>query len=256
MMNDSPNDPTRLMAALQADQPSALAAWCDAELDGINTFLAHPKVHGDEHWLPLHEAAQAGARRCVAWLLTQGAAPDSRTRYRTPMHARQTALHLAAQAGQAEILTELLQAGGTALVLDAQGNTPLHLAAQAGRRAAAEALLDARLLPDRPDDAGRSAVHRLIQGPDDKRFEELDQRVELLSLLLDRGADVNARCPKEPQGFTPLHRCVALGSDRLPLAQRLMERGADLSLADPATKHTPAQLAQTLGQQDYIALLA
>jgi len=58
--------------------------------------------------------------------------------------------------------------------------------------------------------------------------------VEAVRLLLERGADVNARAQADEQGIggqTPLFHAVTQQRDwGLPVAELLMARGADLSL--------------------------
>ena len=79
--------------------------------------------------------------------------------------------------------------------------------------------------------------------------------------LIEAGAYVNAVCRAEPMGFTPLHRCVAMGPGRLAVARRLVEAGADRTAFDPVTNRTPYELAVDLhasgetGMADYLALL-
>ena len=61
-------------------------------------------------------------------------------------------------------------------------------------------------------------------------------RLEQVALLLDRGADVNA---KDHRGFTALHRAAELG--KMPILDLLLERGATSSTV--AEGHTPLSLA-------------
>lgn len=259
-----------------------LVALLDAEPRRMNTFLSEPAAHGDEQWMPMHHAAHAGHLAGVEALLERGVHPDCRTRFATPMHARQTPLHLAAAAGHVEVARRLLEAGAEVEVRDAQQRSPLWLAARHGhaevvtqlaRRGAA---LDARdtqqrtplhaaLLPPaspvvladslRPGDRGLGDLADLAsRSTAAEASVELDPAAALA--LLDAGADPNATCPKEPAGFTPLHRCVKLGEAALPVARDLLERGADRAAADPRHGHTPADLAQQLGREVYTQLFA
>jgi ankyrin repeat protein len=59
-------------------------------------------------------------------------------------------------------------------------------------------------------------------------------RIEFARLLLDRGADINARANVDDQGIggqTPIfHAVTQFGDHGLPVAKLLLERGADLSV--------------------------
>ena len=74
-------------------------------------------------------------------------------------------------------------------------------------------------------------------------------------MLIEAGADVNHFCPKEPDGYTPLHRCVAVGDAHLSTAKRLLERGAELDHPDPRFGHTALDLARDLHRQVFVDLL-
>lgn len=92
-----------------------------------------------------------------------------------------TALHFAAQAGDAESAQLLLTAGARVDEASADGNSPLVLATFAGHPAVAEVLLDAGANPN-ASGAGYSALHAAaLRG---------DQRTT--RALLARGADPNA----------------------------------------------------------------
>ena len=70
-----------------------------------------------------------------------------------------------------------------------------------------------------------------------------------------------SRCPREPASFTPLHRCVTLGLDRLECARMLLKKGADRTIRDPRWQKTPAELAADMvasgdaNMQAYVELL-
>jgi ankyrin repeat protein len=65
-----------------------------------------------------------------------------------------------------------------------------------------------------------------------------ERHANVAKLLLDKGADVNAR---NTSGFTPLHFLAANLHDR-NLAEQLIQRGADVNARDQ-TGHTPLQAA-------------
>ena len=126
-------------------------------------YLAVERPWGHEQWLPIHAAAELGLDTVLSELLNRGAKADSRTRFRSPWHARLTALHLAAAGGHIGCVNRLLEAGADADVADAQGRTPLHLAAAAGGSArhsqCVRSLLNHGADPEQRDAGGQPPVH-------------------------------------------------------------------------------------------------
>ena len=128
----------------------------------------------------LHWAAQRGDAEMGATLLVAGARTSAGTRI-----GRYTPLHLAARAGHAEFVALLVEASADPEVRTTNsGATPLHLAASSGEAAAVAALLDA-------------------------------------------GADMDAR--ESAWGQTPL--IFAASAGRTAVVRALLEAGADPSLA-------------------------
>ncbi|MEO1236693.1 MAG: ankyrin repeat domain-containing protein [Planctomycetota bacterium] len=227
--------------------PDRLAAALDAQPRLANTFLSRSAAHGEEQWMPLHFAAHAGYVAAVDLLLTRGVHPDCRTRFTTPMHARQTPLHLAAAAGHTATVARLLDARAETDLRDAYQRTPLWLAARHRHPDVIRALLARHADPDAADAQRRTPLHAALL-PD----SSFDPTPALL--LLDAGADPNAPCPADPAGYTPLHRCVTLGDPALPVAQALLAADADPNLADPRHDRTPRRFAEHLNQIAYVSL--
>ncbi|MEM1107621.1 MAG: ankyrin repeat domain-containing protein [Planctomycetota bacterium] len=247
----------------------------DADPRRMNTFLVQPAPHGPEQWMPMHYAARAGYLPAVEALLARGVHPDCRTRFTTPMHARQTPLHLAASAGHAEVVRCLLGAGAEVEVRDAQQRSPLWCAARHRRPEATALLLAHGASIDARDTQQRTPLHAtLLHRPSAEPSFQLDRDPEALRSvftgsqdapgfepaaalsLIKAGADLTATCAKEPDGFTVLHRCITLGEAALPVAERLLERGADRSVVDPRYGRTALDLARELGLTVYVDLLS
>lgn len=260
-------DTETFIQTLELGPLDVLIQTLDAQPRRVNTFLSQPSPHGNEQWMPLHFAARAGNLAAVQVLLQRGVHPDCRTRFTTPMHARQTALHLAATAGHIAVLEGLLDGGAEVEVRDAQQRSPLWLAARHGHAEAVSHLTRHGADPEARDAQGRPALHAALLPPKSRAAEKtrsvIDQSPDRLIstptlpftpaaalALLDAGADPNATCPKDPAGFTALHRCVALGTSALPVAERLMKDGAAFA-ADPRHGQTPLDLAQQLGHNAY-----
>ena len=75
------------------------------------------------------------------------------------------------------------------------------------------------------------------------------RRLECARLLVESGADVNAR---QSGGYTPLHE--AAGSGDVELARLLLDAGADQS-ARKDDGQTPADLAAERGHEDVLDVL-
>ena len=219
-MNISTTLSTKLNAALADPDPAHLDRWLHAAPRGVSTYVAADRAWGEESWLPLHLAATRGHTGAVATLLTGGAQPDARTRFATPLHARQTALHLAAAAGHAAVVRQLLDAGAEADVRDARGRSPLWEAARGGHDAAMAVLLETGTATEGADAGGRTPLHAALMpaagrgadgAPDHGAPDHGGATAAVVARLLTAGADPNAACPREPAGYTPLLRAALLG---------------------------------------------
>jgi hypothetical protein len=104
---------------------------------------------------------------------------DNRIVHRSDEHGR-TALHYAAQAGQDELVNELLALGADpdAEILKYK-HTPLHLAAQRGHRLVVETLLDAGSDPCAENKLQKTPLHYAAE----KRHGDI------VKVLLEAGAD-------------------------------------------------------------------
>lgn len=205
--------------------------------------------------MPMHFAATAGHVAAIDALLARGVHPDCRTRFLTPMHARQTPLHLAAAAGHGEAVRRLLEAAAEVEVRDALGRSPLWLAARHRHAGVVVQLVRRGADPDAKDAQGRTPLHAALllhqssSEPDPGRSDHPDAPPfdpAAALAVLDAGADPAAVCPKDPDGYTPLHRCVLLGDASRPVVERLLAVGADPSVADPRFGRTAAALAEHL----------
>jgi ankyrin repeat protein len=137
-----------------------------------------------------------------------------------------TPLHKACFKGNVECVKLLLEKGANLLVKDNQGGTPLHNAVQSQSKDCTQLLLDL-LSPAKPATAGESGEKQpaakptevaagdveSVNTPDNDLFTPLHiavcvENIELVRLLLDRGARVSA---KNALGRTPLFYAVRAG---------------------------------------------
>lgn len=129
-----------------------------------------------------------------------------------------TALHWAAEHGNAELADMLLHAGAHVRVITRLGDyTPLHLAAKGGHADVAERLLEAGADPmARSSTGGVAPLH----------FAARSGRVEAVEVLLDAGVEPDI--VEEARGQTPLMFAAAAG--RVAVIETLMAAGADPSV--------------------------
>lgn len=176
---------------------------------------------------PLHAAVEDGIPEMIAFLLEKGADVNART------DAGKTPLYLAfEQQGddQAAKAKALLDGGADPNLADDQGIAPLHLAVKRGKdgEAAVKLLLGKGAKVDVRNHEGETPLHRakdvavaaalLDAGADmnatakgrSALFAAAQTSVELLTLFLERGADLHA---VGPTGITLMHAAASSSSD-------------------------------------------
>ncbi|KAJ5155849.1 hypothetical protein N7492_008652 [Penicillium capsulatum] len=186
------------------------------------SFLKHPDVflllleYGPDVGLRsptgstiLHEAVSLASPEAVRIILRQG--PD----INAVDSQGGTALAAAAGVGNIEILTLLLEAGADANMANGEGQTPLFLVVlnESQMTLSAKVLLKHTSNVNHRDHHHWTVAHRAALG-----------RVDLLSLLIENGADLNA---VEDTGRTPLFLAVAENS--LSCLNLLLEQNVDVN---------------------------
>jgi ankyrin repeat protein len=222
-------------------QDTVFAAAARGTEERVAVLLAKdPKLanaRDGEGLTPLHYAARLGHAAVIDQLLAAHADPEGGA-----PRGKNTPLHEASYRGHVEAIRALLRGGAS---LHAIGGlwgvqTPLQEAAWGKQLEAARVLLDAGAPPnDNFERKGRPALE----------WACFDGNVAFVTLLLDRGADVNAR---DMTGETGLH--VASFKDEVELAKLLLDRGAQVDARDDHGA-TPLESASTLGYVRAIALL-
>lgn len=162
----------------------------------------------------LIDATRAGDEATVSQLIAAGADPNEAT------GDGMTALHWAAQAGHASILSALIEAGAEVSATTRIGDyTPLHLASRQANSAVVEALLAAGADVDATTtNSNVTALHLAAQTVG---------AAESVRALLEHGADPNAR--EGSSGQTPL--MFAAAENRAESIELLLAAGADPSIA-------------------------
>lgn len=169
-------------------------------------------------------AVAAGHAAALRMLLTRGADPDS-----SGPTGDVPVLAMAAGRGRLEMVRMLLDAGADpngAGDQEFSGGSALAAAVRAGELAVTAALLDAGADANQAESyRGETPLWQLVC-----RRKDLSQRRELITLLIARGADVNARDAGALDGWTHSGRtplgCAVAAGDR-DLARYLLEHGAD-----------------------------
>lgn len=195
----------------------------------------------------LVKAVRSGDVAAVRALLASGVRPDAQD------SEGNLALSWAVRFDRPEIITALLDAGANVNARESDGDTPLMIAATVGRKSTVETLLAKGARINDKDKGGHTPLilagfglmlkrmpetlaTLLLAGNDAGAKEELDQLrksmgneyVEVVSLLIERGADVNARA--EDCGMSAL--LVSAVSGDVEMVKLLLARGARLNAVD------------------------
>jgi len=181
-----------------------------------------------------------------------------------------TPLLFAARQGCVECAQVLLDAGAKINTTDPEGISPVLIAIINGHYDAAAFLLNHGADPNLADDTGRTALFSAVDfntmpasnRPPPKVIDNQVSSLELIKLLLDKGANVNAQLKKQQPyrakldrgqdtmlttGTTPLLR-AAKAAD-LPAMRLLLAKGADAKLAT-RTGINPLMAAAGLGSKE------
>ena len=158
---------------------------------------------------PVADAARSGDLAALRSLLAQG--EDANAAHGDGM----SALHWAAERGDADMTEALVHAGATVEAVTRIGQyTPLHVASTAGQAAVVELLLE----------SGADAMAATsTSGVTPLHLAAASGSVAAIAALLDHGADVDAR--ERAWGQTPL--IFAAARDRVDALRALLARGAD-----------------------------
>ena len=168
-----------LLTSAAPDSPLADAAMKGdaAAVRGLLASGADVNAARGDGMTALHWAAETGNAEIADILASAGAILEVTTRL-----GAYTPLHVAGRKGADEVIRVLLEAGADARAVAATGSTPMHLAAGAGSAAGVRHLLDAGAEIDaRAGDAQQTPL----------MFAAAADRADVVSLLMERGADPN-----------------------------------------------------------------
>jgi uncharacterized protein len=184
-----------------------------------------------DSYIDFFRAVNVDNARTVGELLARGFDPNTKS------ESGQVALYLAMREDSPKVAAVLL--ASPALNVDAanaMGETPLMMAALKGRLDWAKKLIERGAKVQKP---GWSPLHYAATGPN----------TELLALLLDRGADINALAPNQN---TPLMMAARYGTEEN--VKLLLQRGANKTLINDRNL-SAADMAKTSERSWLVPLL-
>ncbi|KAL7637921.1 UNVERIFIED_CONTAM: hypothetical protein RMT77_011534 [Armadillidium vulgare] len=178
---------------------------------------------------PLHEAARNGYLDVVKLLLEKGSQIDNKN------EDEETALHIAAETGQKEVVEELIK-NYRFLINDENedGDSPLHLASSNGRTEVVQVLLQAS--------ADVEARNTLLWTPLD--CASANGHLDVCKLLIENNAPLD---PLDKTKTTPLQ--LAAQNGHTEVIKLLIEKGASVAATD-STFRNALEIATAAGQKD------
>ncbi|KAF3912464.1 Ankyrin-3 [Dactylellina cionopaga] len=145
------------------------------------------------------------------------------------------------------IIKTLLQHGANVEALSSEGGKPLHKAVSIGNEHIVQLLLDHNANPNGRNRDGKTPLHSAAM------LKNTDSRTDIVTLLLNRGADVKAVDGKDK---TPLHYSLATKlKANADVVRLFVDRGADPNAKDNEG-NTPLSMAEKYGNQEIIDLLS
>ncbi|KAE8815237.1 protein kinase-like [Hordeum vulgare] len=206
-----------------------------------------------EQWAPLHAAAARGDCGEVRRLGQEALAVRDKD--------GRTALHVAAAAGEAEAVAELVDMGADSAAADARGRTPLDVAREKGYKEVVDVLQRWELVMTAARRGDLRSLELLLakrtglRGRDQYGLTALHVAAikghcDAIALLAGAGC-MDVEC-EDVEGHRPLHLAVEGGcADAVDL---LLDMGADVH-ARTKRGATPLHMADTMGYDDISQLL-
>ena len=235
---DASYEQTALMVAAREGQPEIARLLIEA---GADISRQTPEGPAPRHRLPADNAGSKGVS------IVRGGWPEHGMR--AAITGAKTPLLYAAREGSFDIARMLIEAGANIEQSDANGTTPLQAAIINDNLATARALIEAGANVNAVDWYGQTPLWaavdvRNLDVPGPTRDNGVDREAVLgvIELLVERGANVNARTKEYPPerrwittlgslawvdvtGQTPFFRAAYAGD--LTVMQLLLEHGAD-----------------------------
>jgi len=203
---------------------NAVAAGDTDKVAGLLSKIRDINVRNPSGYTPLHWAVLTQREQIASLLISRGADVNA-----APANGY-TPLHDAAFGGYAKIASLLVGHGANVYAADKAGKIPLDVAVEKGHGELVPLLKPLHVAAAGGDFSGVKAIlernPKSLDARDERGWSSLHLAVknghlEIVKLLIDRGADINAR---GPFGITPLR--AARANNRNEAAACLVEKGA------------------------------
>lgn len=196
--------------------------------------MARVAPHGVRVVGQLIQAAERGDKEFVEVLLEAGVDPNA---FEKP---ERSAIFRAGQSAHWGIVKRLLHSGARPVGVTTRGNTLLHMAAKCNDAVAIKALLVSRARKDRENKLGHTALQVAV----------LQESEEAVQALIDGGVCLGGGCYES--GFTAVH--LAIIASNKNILKLLLDAGADVN-AFAKEGVTPLCMAVAGGDLDIVFLL-
>lgn len=193
---------------------------------------ADANARDDNGCTPIARAASGGYLSMVKLLLENGADVN------TPCNHGPNALSLASSRGHEAIVRLLLEKGADVNRKGQQGWYPISVAIEAGHAGIASALIEHGAEINVSYTYKTPLIHAAEKG-----------RVEIVKLLLDKGADVRAT---DQNNMSALMQAIEKGYPEI--AKMLIEKGSDVNIRESGG-YTPLALASSKHQEGVVQAL-
>ena len=215
------------------ETPLMLAARFNEEdvLEFLVENGASLKIQDEDGFTPIHHAARGGKIRNVLRLIDFGADVIQGS------YEGISAVHLAAENGHVDIIRLLLEQGANVNQVDREGVTPVMLAARGGHLEAIRFLFENR---------GDLNAHSFFDDAMPIHYAASGEHTSVVKFLLEKGSSVFAKAYEQE---SVLHLASSL-----ELVSLLVEQGADIHARD-IYEHTPLHYAAKKGQTDTVNYL-
>ena len=236
------------MTPCEDDILEALNGYCRAGsingvLSSIKSLTKVDEVITDGSWTALSIAAYVGHADVCVILLEHGADPNLMTKDGS------RPLALAAAQGHLKVCSVLIAFGARVDLASQSGCTPLTVAARQGHLSTCQELVSRGANTSLPDSSnGWSALMNSAYSQNADPDEDFS--VEIATLLLDNGAQINYQVPDS--GWTALMNSAVRGD--IAQCVLLLERGANVHLMD-ARGRTALEWAIEKKNEDIVVLL-
>ena len=176
-------------------------------IEALQARGAEINATGNDGKTALHYAAQTGQAEAIKELINCGATTEPKDKY------GKTVLHYAARSGLVEVIRVLVGPDAKTEATDENGDTALHVAAKYGQVEAIKVLINCDAKTEATDRNGKTALH----------WSALHGQVEAITVLIENGAEINAT---DDDGKTALQVASGYGHSE---AIRILHLFAELS---------------------------